>query len=78
MEYMSDAVYLMHIWGTWELSLVKTGGELESRIETAMSTIEIMKEKVVGNRGLSCKDKMEVCNAMVVPTLMYGCEFRVI
>ena len=33
-----------------------------------------MKEKVFGNRGLSFKAKMQVCNAMVVPMLTYGCK----
>ncbi len=48
--------------------------EFERRIGIAMSTVEAMKEKVLGNRGLSFKAKMQVCNAMVVPMLTYGCE----
>ena len=43
-----------------------------------MSTVRAMKEKVVGNRGLSCKAKMQVYNPMVVSMLMHGCESWVI
>ena len=39
-----------------------------------MSTVGAMKEKVFGNRGLSCKAKVQVYNAVVVPTLTYGCK----
>ena len=43
-----------------------------------MSTVGAMKEKVFGNRGQSCKAKMQVYNAMVVPMLMHGCEWWVL
>ena len=43
-----------------------------------MSTVRAMKEKVFGNRGQSCKAKMQVYNAMVVPMLMHGCEWWVL
>ena len=49
-------------------------GELERRIGIAMSTVGAMKKKVFGNGGLIFKDKLQVYNAMVVPTLTYGCE----
>ena len=49
-------------------------GELERRIGIAMSAVGAMKEKVLGNKGLSCKAKMRVYNAMVVPMLTYGCK----
>ena len=39
-----------------------------------MSAVGAMKKKVFGNKGLSCKAKLQVYNAMVVPTLTYGCE----
>ena len=50
-------------------------GELERRIGIAMSTVGAMKEKVFGNRGLSCKVKLQVYDAMVVPMFTYGCEW---
>ena len=43
-----------------------------------MSAVGAMKEKVFGNRGLSCEAKAQVYNAVVVPTLTYGCESWVI
>ena len=53
-------------------------GELERRIGIAMSTVRAMKEKVFGNRGLSCKDKLQVYNAMVVSMFTYGCKWWVL
>ena len=49
-------------------------GELERIVGIAMSTVGAMKEKVFGNRGLSCKAKVQVYNAVVVPMLTYGCK----
>ena len=49
-------------------------GELGRRIGVAMSTVGAMKAKVFENRGLSCKAKMQVYNAMVVPMMTCGCE----
>ena len=49
-------------------------GELERRIGIAMSTVGAMKKKAFRNRGLSCKAKVQVYNAVVVPTLTCGCK----
>ena len=53
-------------------------GELERRIGNAMSTVRAMKKKVFGNRGLSCKDRLQVYNAMVVSMFTYGCKWWVL
>ena len=74
MEHVSEAVCL----GVKFSEDGRMEGELEKRIGIAMSTVRAMKEKAFGNRGLSCKAKMQVYNAMVVPMLTYGCESWVI
>ncbi len=69
-ENVSEAVYL-------GVKFSKDGrleGELERRIGIGMSTVGAMKAKVLENRGLSWKAKMQVYNAMVVPMMTYGCE----
>ena len=63
MENVSEAVCL---WVKFNED-GRMEGELERRVGIAMSTVGAMKAKVFGNRGLSC-------NAVVVPTLTYGCE----
>ena len=70
MENASEAVCLgVKFIDEWRME-----GELERRIGIVMSTVGAMKEKVFGNRGLSCKDKLQVYNAMVVSMFTYGCE----
>ena len=49
-------------------------GELDRRIGIAMSTVGALQKKVFGRWELSKKAKVEVCNAMLVPMMTYGCE----
>ena len=49
-------------------------GELDTRIGSAMSAFGSLKKNVFGSRELSWKAKVEVCNAVVVPMMTYGCE----
>ena len=47
--------------------------ELNRRIGRAATFVGAVRT-VFGNRELSREAKMTVCNAVVVPTLVYGCE----
>lgn len=49
-------------------------GELERRIDTAMSAVGAMKRMAFASRGLSRKAKMEVYKVMVEP--MMTCEIE--
>ena len=69
-DNVSEAVYL----GVKFSEDGRMEGELERRIGIGMSTVGAMKVNVFENRGLSWKAKMQVYNAMVVPTMTYGCE----
>ena len=48
--------------------------EMENRIAAALRVIGTMRSEVSERRELSKGIKMRVFNAMVVPTLLYGCE----
>ena len=48
--------------------------ELERRIGRATTVMGALRRTVFGNRELSSEVKMTVYNAVVVPTLVYGCE----
>ena len=48
--------------------------ELERRIGGAATVLGALRKMVFGNRELSSEVKMTVYNAVVVPTLVYGCE----
>ena len=39
-----------------------------------MKTVGAMEERVLGNKGMSWKSKMQVYNVMVVPMITYGWE----
>ena len=48
--------------------------EIEQRIGAATRVVGAMRKEVLERRELQKKTKMRVFNAMVVPTLLYGCE----
>ena len=48
--------------------------EIEQRIGAAARVVGAMRKEVLERRELQKKTKMIVFNAMVVPTLLYGCE----
>ena len=48
--------------------------ELERRIGRAATVVGSIRKTVFGNKELSNEAKMTVYNAVVVPTLVYGCE----
>ena len=48
--------------------------EIEHRIGAAVRVVGAMRQEVLERRELQKKTKMRVFNAMVVPTLLYGCE----
>ena len=48
--------------------------EIEQRIGAAARVVGAMRKEVLERRELQKKTKMRVFNAMVVPTLLYGCE----
>ena len=48
--------------------------ELERRIGMAATAVGALREPVFGNKELSKEAKLTVYNAVVVPTLVYGCE----
>ena len=48
--------------------------ELNKRIGRAATVVGALRRTVFGNRELSSEAKMTVYNAVVVPTLVYGCE----
>ena len=61
--------------------LSKNGGmesELELRIGIAATAIGALREPVLENKELSKEAKVIVCNTVVVPTLVYGCEVWVL
>ena len=48
--------------------------EIEQRIGAAARVVGALREDVLERRELQKKSKMKVFNAMVVPTLLFGCE----
>ena len=52
--------------------------KLERRIGQAATTVGALREPVLGNKELSKEAKLRVYNAVVVPTLVYGCEAWVV
>ena len=48
--------------------------EIEQRIGEAARVVGAMRKEVLERRELQKTTKMRVFNAMVVPTLLYGCE----
>ena len=48
--------------------------ELERRIGMAATAVGALTEPAFGNKELSKEAKLTVYNAVVVPTLVYGCE----
>ena len=48
--------------------------EIEQRIGAAARGVGAMRKEGLDRRELKKKTKMRVFNAMVVPTLFYGCE----
>ncbi len=48
--------------------------ELERRVGRAATTVGSVRKTVFWNKELSSEDKMTVYSAVVVPTLVYGCE----
>ena len=48
--------------------------EIEQRVEAAAKVVCAMRKEVLERRELQKRTKMRVFNAMVVPTLIYGCE----
>ena len=48
--------------------------KLERRIDRAATVLGAVRRTVFENRELSSEAKMTVYNAVVVPTLVYGCE----
>ena len=48
--------------------------EIENRIGAAVKVIGAMRSEVLERRELSKGMKLRVFNAMVVPTLLYGCK----
>ena len=70
LEQARDTVYL-------RLRLSENGrmeSELERRIGRAATAVGSLRKMVFGNKELSSEAKMTVYNAVVVPTLVYGCE----
>ena len=49
-------------------------GELEWRISMATTAAGTLREPVFENKELRKETKLTVYNAVVVPTLVYGCE----
>ena len=47
--------------------------ELERRIDRAATVVDALRRTVFENRELSSEAKMTVYNAMIAPTLVYGC-----
>ena len=48
--------------------------EIEQQVGAAAKVVGAMRKKVLERRELQERTKMRVFNAMVVPTLIYGCE----
>ena len=48
--------------------------EIEQRIGAAARVVGAMRKEVLGGRELQKKTKLCVFNALIVPTLLYGCE----
>ena len=48
--------------------------EVEARIGSATRVIEVMNEIVLRRKELSRNSKLKVLTAVMMPTLMYGCE----
>ena len=48
--------------------------EVEARIASATRMVGGMSERVLKRRELSKRTKLTVVNAMMVPSLLYGCE----
>ena len=48
--------------------------EIEQRIDAAAKVVGAMRKEVLGRRELQKKTKMPFFNAVIVPTLLYGCE----
>ena len=48
--------------------------EIEQRVGAAAKVVGAMRKEVLERRELLKKTKLRVFNAMVVPTLTYGCE----
>ena len=60
----------------WGISMyrVKTKVMMVSRIGAAARVVGAMRKEVLGRRELQKKTKLCVFNALIVPTLLYGCE----
>ena len=59
------------------VTISRDGGceeEMEQRIGAAARVVGAMRKEVLERRELQKTIKMRVFNAMVVPTLLYGCE----
>ena len=59
------------------VTISRDGGcdvEIEQRIGAAARVVGEMRKEVLERRELQKTTKMRVFNAMVVPTLLYGCE----
>ena len=48
--------------------------ETENRSGAASKVIEVMRSEVLERRELNKETMLRVFNAMVVPTLLYGCK----
>ena len=48
--------------------------EIEQRIGAAANVVGAMRKQVLDRRELKKSTKLRVYNAMVLPTLLYGCE----
>ena len=48
--------------------------ELEQRIDMAATAVGTLREPDFGNKEMSKEAKLTVYNAVVVPTIVYGCE----
>ena len=70
LEQARETVYL----GVRSSENGRMESELERRIGRAATVVGSMRKTVFGNKELSSEAKMTVYNAVVVPTLVYGCE----